>query len=300
MFASVRIQNLRCLRDVHLELEPLTALVGPNASGKTTLLQAVQPSLAFNASYRWRRGPDAVERTFVRDSGKQLGVAEGRGHPVPTMTLDLRSEELRRSAKVQYIRKLGPRGNELPNVLASLGRRKLEEFSKQFCEWLPEYQDLDVRPESNGTHGVVLQDRWDPDLWLKTGEVSDGTMLMLAYLTLAYQPDTPELVTIEEPGRGLHPYLLSRVVALLRSLSEGLGDRAPVQVVVATHSPELLDVLRPDEVRFVERDSNTGETVVSRPPTEDDSWQPAFDAYRERLGEMWMSGGLGAVPGRAG
>ena len=41
MFASVQLLNFRCFRDVTVRLGPLTAIVGPNASGKTALLRAI-------------------------------------------------------------------------------------------------------------------------------------------------------------------------------------------------------------------------------------------------------------------
>ena len=37
---------------------------------------------------------------------------------------------------------------------------------------------------------------------------SDGTLKMLAYLTVLYDPDPPPLVGIEEPENQLHPRLL--------------------------------------------------------------------------------------------
>ena len=36
---------------------------------------------------------------------------------------------------------------------------------------------------------------------------SDGTLKMLAYLTLLYDPKPPELIGIEEPENHLHPGL---------------------------------------------------------------------------------------------
>jgi predicted ATPase len=40
MLRNLAIRNYKCLRDVQVELERFTVLVGPNASGKTSLLQA--------------------------------------------------------------------------------------------------------------------------------------------------------------------------------------------------------------------------------------------------------------------
>lgn len=39
---TVRIQNFGCARDVTLELTRLHALIGPNDSGKSTVLQAIR------------------------------------------------------------------------------------------------------------------------------------------------------------------------------------------------------------------------------------------------------------------
>lgn len=41
MIRALHVQNFRCLRDVRVELDPLTVLVGPNGSGKSTLLDAL-------------------------------------------------------------------------------------------------------------------------------------------------------------------------------------------------------------------------------------------------------------------
>ncbi len=42
MFNSVHIENFKTIRDQTVSLEPLTVIVGPNASGKTSLLQAIE------------------------------------------------------------------------------------------------------------------------------------------------------------------------------------------------------------------------------------------------------------------
>jgi DNA repair ATPase RecN len=56
---SVHIKNFRCLRDVKLELEPLTVLVGPNASGKSAILRALQPG-GWAGTDCWQHEPSAA------------------------------------------------------------------------------------------------------------------------------------------------------------------------------------------------------------------------------------------------
>ncbi len=42
MIESIQFQNFKALRDTTLPLGPCTVLVGPNGSGKTTVLQAIE------------------------------------------------------------------------------------------------------------------------------------------------------------------------------------------------------------------------------------------------------------------
>jgi hypothetical protein len=51
------------------------------------------------------------------------------------------------------------------------------------------------------------------------------------------------------------------------------------------------------EVRFLKRDLSDGSTVVEEAPVGTDQWKVAYEEYQRSLGEMWLSGGLGGVPG---
>ncbi len=60
-------RNFRSIADAAVELDPLTVLVGPNASGKSTvldILRFVKDALSFNleAAISMRNGLDAIRR----------------------------------------------------------------------------------------------------------------------------------------------------------------------------------------------------------------------------------------------
>lgn len=146
-------------------------------------------------------------------------------------------------------------------------------------------------------HTLRFHDRWSPDVTYGPNEVSDGTMLLLAFLVLQFQPQVPDLITIDEAERGFHPYLLGQYVDYLRKLSRGELGKQPIQVVLATHSAELLDHLRPEEVRFLSRSDEDGSVRVSEAPTESEDWEAVRAEYEDSMGGIWLSGGLGGVPG---
>lgn len=110
---------------------------------------------------------------------------------------------------------------------------------------------------------------------------SDGTLKMLAYLVLLYDPEPPPFVGIEEPENFLHPRLLYGLAEECREAS------ARTQLLVTTHSPFFIDALRLDEVRILWRDEK-GHTRTQR--AKDMHGVPEFVEVGAQLGELWMEG----------
>jgi predicted ATPase len=65
--------------------------------------------------------------------------------------------------------------------------------------------------------------------------MSDGTLRAIGLLAAVYQRPTPSLIVIEEPEATIHPGALGAVLDLLRHAARKM------QVVITTHSPEVLD-----------------------------------------------------------
>lgn len=110
---------------------------------------------------------------------------------------------------------------------------------------------------------------------------SDGTLKMLAYLVLLYDPEPPAFIGIEEPENFLHPRLLYGLAEECRNAS------ARTQLLVTTHSPFFLDALRPKEVRILWR--NTDGYTQTR-CTNDVAGVPQFMEAGAQLGDLWMEG----------
>ena len=113
--------------------------------------------------------------------------------------------------------------------------------------------------------------------------VSDGTLRLVGLLIAVYQPGRATVLGIEEPEATVHP-------AVAEQILEVLVDAARFrQVVVTTHSPDLLDFrdLQDDQVRVVTNPQNT--TVIA------DLAATSRQAVRERLfttGELMRAGEL--------
>ncbi len=305
MLTQIRFVNYRCLQDVTLLLEPLTVLVGPNASGKTSIIDALigdPPVNERDITNHDRSLPVQIGK--FDDRGRRRirkcppgGIVDSEGDlKYSPQLLHLDITRLRQSNQVKEELRLAPDGGNLTNVFASLPRSTQMGVAASLRGLVGILNDVYAKPLSDGYHRLVFQDRWKESIWYEPPEVSDGTMLMMAFLVLQHQKPAVDLLAIEEPERSLHPYLIEQLVGMLRKMSCGqLGGR-PVQVVLSTHSAELLEFARPEEVRFLSRRPDDGAVVVEQAPTESPGWEEAFAEYRESLGNAWLSGSLGGVP----
>ena len=307
MISKVHFKNFRCLRDVELTLEPLTVLVGPNSSGKTTVLEGLRPRTQLGTYDLWQQKGDAAAAIHWVYSDNTRLVAwhlappslqyqyARHPHSLQSLTLDLPA--LRSANMLKHEAQLSSNGGNLTNVFGTLTRQQQAAVAQELCRLVPMFRDVDVVPTSQGHHQLRFQDRWNPDLWFAPAQVSDGTMLMLAFIVLQYQNPPVELITIEEPERALHPYLLDELIQMLRKMSTGEIGKKPVQMVLATHSAELLEYARPEEVRFLTRSREDGSVQVNQAATDTPNWRRVYETYNQSLGGIWLSGGMGGVPG---
>lgn len=100
--------------------------------------------------------------------------------------------------------------------------------------------------------------------------VSDGTLRVLALLTLLHDPQHRGLVCFEEPENGVHPFRLKAMIERLRELvteptSEEVDEQEPLsQMLLNSHSPVVLSCLEEDEAMFADMVSVVN-PEVSRP-----------------------------------
>jgi len=170
-----------------------------------------------------------------------------------------------------------------------------EELNAELRRWFPEFDRVIFEIPEDGKVSFLLRTTFEKHK-IKAKDLSDGTRLALAYLTIAYLPNPPKVVAFEEPERGVHPRLLRRIQDAMYRLAfpENFAEkREPVQVIATTHSPYLLDLYKehPEDIVISSKDENGVHfEKLSEMPNFKEIIQDA------PLGEIWYSGILGGVP----
>lgn len=198
--------------------------------------------------------------------------------------LALNSAALRRPSPPGSPRRFQPDGSNLPWVVKDLEDRapeRLREWVAHVRTALPDLRAIRTVERPEDRHRYLVLD-YGTGLQAPSWLVSDGTLRLLALTVLAYIPDLEGIYLIEEPENGIHPRAVETV---LQSLSSVYG----AQVLLATHSPVILSLARPEQVLCFDR-TDEGATDIVR-----GSEHPRLREWRGEtdLGTLFASGVLG-------
>lgn len=334
----IRVKNYGCLNDVTIELTPLHALIGPNDSGKSTILRAVRTIVQLASSrfdkaikkpfdpmvgseprhfeiaallnsgkpeieYRIKNGHfknghgDLVESWFVGDEPHQKSQRPWDSDTMIPGPVVLSNETPLKGARLvrfdpdplrkpsrllqssELLDLFDERGFGLAGILDALRDRNDEAFREiveEVRKLFPVIQRIGFEVNASSEKELAID--------LTTGQgiratfLSEGLLYFLAFAALPYLQPVSVLL-VEEPENGLHPARIADVMRVLRKISE------KTQVLIATHSPLVINELKPDEVTVVTRKEKEGTIVTPLGKT------PRFDERSKvyALGELWLS-----------
>ncbi len=175
--------------------------------------------------------------------------------------------------------------------LASVLLRLREEFPPYYRRILenvrlaaPHFHDFELSP-SGGKLLLRCTER-GTDMVFGPHQISDGTLRIMALFTLLLQPEEsmPNVVILDEPELGLHPY----AIGMLGGMIKGASKHA--QLILATQSLNLLNYFEPEDIIVMERPER--ETVFKRlQKAELDGWLEEYS-----MAELWEKNVLGGTP----
>ncbi len=318
MIEKVSIKNYKCLQDVQIDLERFTVFVGPNASGKTSILEAIDllceacrswPNVSdINLNEKANRkfiGPIEIAGleqrfwyTFKMEQGKgrpknqilsgqslsTLSPISSKEHlPLPkSVLLRLETSKLIDPKANHDPTRMMPNGEGMHSALANITHYDPDRWSmiqEDLRSIIPSIKRVRHTPFVNHQPLALLFDT-TTGREIPASQVSEGTLLVLGLLTAIHSLEKPDLILLDDIDRGLHPKAQKELVSLIRKLLE---TRPELQVFATTHSPYLLDCMRPEEVHMTYL-SDDGGTICAPLTT-----HPKFAQWKDEFhpGEMW-------------
>ena len=280
--------------------------------GWLRLAKDPEPDFQPPTSPSWGEGRSLQQET-LRESGRETDIAKmaggllGRTPRVlgPAVFLRLDMKQLAApSYSEQAVPHMESDGEGLPSVLAYLASNHPDDYQRllgALREVIPIVRAMRF-PRASVTRlvsevieidGKQFTHRGDREYWGNSIEfdmdgaagipayaASEGTLLVLGLLTVIMGPNRPRVVLLDDVDRALHPKAQEGLVSLLRKL---LDQNPDMQIVATSHSPYLLDHLKPEEVRLTTlRDD--GSVACGRLDE-----HPEFGKWKEEMttGEFW-------------
>lgn len=349
---GLEIQNYGCIKNVVLKnLNRLHAFIGPNDSGKSTLLRAFRVLSTFaengfsglgglagehvspwdpgfrladnvwlkaafsdetvflvstsnvgahlelrkNDTALWEsHGTDGSLglRNYTRDEKNRDTLNESTcnrieavaGRLVGTRFVRLDPDAMRRESQLigndQEVKLDGDRADGLAGILDAVVNQdadNMKVITDRVRSLFPFIRKIGFNVKQHSSTKKLAFSLGDGRV-VPVENMSEGVIYFLGFLSLIYLRNPPILL-VEEPENGLHPARIKDVVGVLREISQ------TTQVLIATHSPLVVNELKPNEVSVVTRTQEKG-TIVT-PIKDTPNFEERSKVYA--LGELWLS-----------
>ena len=179
--------------------------------------------------------------------------------------------------------KLLPDGQNLMTILNTIKNNhslyydKIEEAIKKIN---PYFKDINFAFWGSKLYLVLREEHLIKSVFIE--HISDGTLRYLLLLSVLFNPERGSLVCIDEPEISLHPDMINTISDAIKQASEN------TQLIIATHSPLLLNSFDIDDILIFEKNIHNETEVYVKSPDESDEQNEDFLS-----GQAWLQGLIG-------
>lgn len=257
---SVKLKDVRGFRDESVEFRsPVTALVGTNGGGKSTILGAaalayknVRPRQFFPKAFMgdesmadWSIEIELVDKSVTRDRTYTRTARFTRSQ--------WRRDDFR-ERHVEYV-----------EILRTVPAGEISRFKTFLAGKVEDFETLPLSEETvryatavldkNISHYKIVKKKSNPAVRMYVGATSDdvgysqfhfgaGEASVIETIDRIEQSPSNSLILIEEVENGLHPVAVRLFVQYLQNAAK----RKRLQVIFTTHSQEAVNELPPESV----------------------------------------------------
>ena len=153
-------------------------------------------------------------------------------------------------------REFEPDGSNTASILDNLDAKTRSQLVDELSAIVPGIYRIDVRRLADKVTASFYQESGSERREFLAKQMSDGTLRAYSILLSMLQPSKPKLLVIEEPEIAIHLGALRTMVDILRQQSE------QSQILITTHSADIVDSVSPEALRVVWNDA--GVSRISR------------------------------------
>lgn len=197
---------------------------------------------------------------------------------------------LRQACPVETVEYLQAHGNNLPSFLYFLREHYNDSYNRIVSyvkDIVPQFEDFYLEPVGNFI-SLRWKDNSATDYVFNAHQFSDGSIRFIALATLLLQPKEtmPNVIILDEPELGLHPYAVTQLAQMIKDAA------IHSQIIIASQSKDLVDYFDIENISVVEMDEASFCTTVKTLNESD------YKLWLERytVSELWDKNIIGGRP----
>jgi predicted ATPase len=225
--------------------------------------------------------------------------------------IDLLSPEKIRTGKdLKFAAGIGTGGEALAQYISRMSKKNKEELEKTVSDLIGIKINVQIR-NIEGKYIIFISENFESSIVeTSVSHISDGMLRLLAFAAIIQRSRTTELaihdenmnieslgavvfqdeellrdgmILLDEIEDGINPYLTEKLIGLFRALISETNQ----QIIFTTHSPVVLNDIKPEEIVFLWKDKNG--SVHSKKMFSTQEMQEALEFLNP--GEIWENFG---------
>ena len=209
-----------------------------------------KPAIAHEGHVRVPPGQSAVTL-----SGNFAAYLTGRALR-SAQTLEINPSRISDLQEPASVREFEPDGANIASVFEEMSTRSRSELAELLSVIVPGIVRIEPRHVADRLTMVFVQDLGQGPREFFAKQMSDGTLRVFGILVALLQRQRPAMLAIEEPEIAIHLGALQTLVEVLTAHSEG------AQIVITTHSADIVDNLDMDDLRVVWTESGSSKIAA--------------------------------------
>ena len=205
------------------------------------------------------RGRHLPEKTLLLETSYAYPFSHDEKFFERIAVYDIDPRLMKKGVAITGKRELEEDAGNLALVLKNIigDPEKKRKFSNLLRDVLPFIEDFSVEKFMDISLVLTLRERYTKNHDLPSPSLSDGTLTVFALIIALYYEEKP-LIIIEEPVSHIHPFLVARVISMMKESSK------KKQIIITTHTTEVVKHASLENLLFISRDPD-GFSVISRP-----------------------------------
>ena len=136
-------------------------------------------------------------------------------------------------------------------------KEREEKLSEIIKDFLPFIEEISIGKLADKYICANIKEVFSKDKFLPASLMSDGTINIIALIIILYFEKSP-IIIIEEPEGNIHPFLISKVIEMMKDVSHRLNK----QIIITTHNPEIVKYSGIEDLYLMHRDESGFSNIV--------------------------------------